>query len=469
MKRLLGDLTRTRLGLAGAFVATITAIIIITLFALSLAGFEGGPYFGMLAFLILPMIFVGGLLLIPAGLWLERRRVAHGGAARPPLPVLDLNDGHARNKLIWIAGLTVLNLMIVTVATFKGVHVMESPAFCGSCHTVMDPEFSAYSRSPHQRVRCVDCHIGPGASWFVKSKLSGAWQVVSVALDLYPRPIPTPVANLRPARDTCEQCHWPSKFLGDKLRVITHHDDDEASTARQTVLVMRVGGARGPGGQGIHLHVSPGVQVRYQSDPKREHIGAVEVTRPDGSRHLFQPKGAAAPKPADLGPESWRSMDCIDCHNRPTHQFRPAEYELDQALETGRIDRTLPFVRREGLKALKGDWPSQAAARAGIKEALLAFYGKERPEVLAGKKAAVEAAAAELSEAWSRNVWPQMKLGWGTYPSQLGHTEATGCFRCHDDQHVSADGRTISQDCNLCHTLLADGEVQPAILKELAP
>lgn len=466
MKRLITDLTRTRLGLLGALLATVTGLLIVTLLVLSLAGFEGGPYFGLLAFMLLPSLFVLGLLLIPAGAWLERRRIAAGGDPAPPLPVLDLNDVSARRKALWIAGLTVINVIVVAVATYKGVHAMESPAFCGSCHTVMDPEFSAYSRSPHQRVRCVECHIGPGASWFVKSKLSGSWQMVSVMLHLYPTPIPTPVENLRPARDTCEQCHWPSKFVGDRLKVVTHHDEDEASTPKKTVLVLKVGGLRAGGGQGIHHHVSPGVVVRYLADAKREVMGTVEVTGADGAKRVYLPKaGPTAP-----GPEGgWRTMDCIDCHNRPTHQFRGAEWELDQALEGGRIDRTLPFVRREAMKALTASYGSVEEARTGIAAALTGFYGKERPEVLATRRPAVEAAAKELAEAWARNVWPQMKITWGTYPSQLGHTATTGCFRCHDEEHATADGKALSQDCGLCHTLLADGEADPAILKQLAP
>jgi hypothetical protein len=466
LKLLLNDLTRTRLGLVGALFTTVTGVLILTLLALSLTGFEGGPYFGLLAFLVLPGAFVAGLLLIPAGAWLERRRVARGGQAA--LPVFDLNDRTVRHKALWIAGLTVVNVIIVAVATYHGVHAMESPAFCGSCHTVMDPEFSAYSRSPHQRVRCVECHIGPGASWFVKSKLSGAWQLVSVALHLYPSPIPTPVENLRPARDTCEQCHWPTKFVGDRLKIITHHEDDEVSTPRRTVLLLKVGGLRASGGQGIHHHVSPGVEVRYLADARREAIGTVEVQRSDGARKTYLPKGGAGPTAPGPG-VAWRTMDCIDCHNRPTHQFRSAEWEVDEAIETGRLDRSLGFVRREGLKALRGEYASPAEARAGILEALTAFYRREMPDVLAFRRAEVEEAAGVLAEAWARNVWPQMKIGWGTYPSQLGHVATAGCFRCHDEEHATAGGAALSQDCGLCHTLLAEGEAEPAILRQLAP
>ncbi len=464
VKWLITDLTRTRLGLLGALLTTVSGVLLLTLLGLSLAGFEGGPYFGLLAFMLLPGLFVLGLLLIPAGAWLERRRVARGGAPRPALPVLDFNAAPTRRKALWLAGLTVLNVIIVAAATYRAVHEMETPAFCGSCHSVMDPEFSAYARSPHQRVRCVECHIGPGASWFVKSKLSGSWQLVSVLFHLYPTPIPTPVENLRPARDTCEQCHWPTRFVGDRLKVLVHHDDDEASTARKTVLLLKVGGGRGGGG--IHHHVSPGVQIRFLSDPRRLVIGAVELTRADGSKRTYLPGKVPVSPGADA---TWRTMDCIDCHNRPTHQFRSAGWEVDEALDSGRIDRTLPFVRREGLKALTGSYGSAAEADRSIEAALTGYYEREHPQVLEARRPAVEAAVAALSAAWARNVWPQMKITWGTYPSLLGHVDATGCFRCHDETHASADGAVLSQDCGLCHTILADGETDPEILRQLAP
>jgi hypothetical protein len=329
----------------------------------------------------------------------------------------------------------------------------------------MDPEFTAYSRSPHSRVACVQCHIGPGAGWFVRSKLSGAWQVVSVTFDLYPRPIPTPVQNLRPSRDTCEQCHWPTRFVGDRLRVLTHYADDEASTPKKTVLLMHVGG--GEVGHGIHWHVSSGVRIRYEADPKRDKVQAVEVTHPDGKMDRYEAAHDDKDPPPDPSTLAWRTMDCVDCHNRPTHQFRPAELEVDTALDDGRIDRSLPFVKREALKAVTAQYPSRQAADEGIRTALSSFYEKQYPQVWAAKKDAVLAAAGTLADAWGRNVWPQMNIGWGTYPSELGHEQTEGCWRCHDESHATKDGKTISQDCETCHAVLADKEESPAILKQL--
>ncbi len=458
-------LVQTKLGLAGAMLTTASGFLIVLFFVLAMVGLEESPYLGILAYLVLPAIFLIGLLLIPIGIWRERRRQRREGPS--PLPVFDLNEPRTRSRVILFAALTAANVLILAAAGWKGAEVMDRSEFCGSCHEVMDPEYTAYTRSPHARVACVQCHIGPGASWFVKSKLSGAWQVVSVTFDLYPRPIPTPVENLRPSRDTCEQCHWPTKFVGDRLRVLTRFAEDEKSTPKKTVLLMHVGG--GDAGHGIHWHVSPGVSIRYLADPKRETVHTVEVTRPGGEveRYDLPPDEKAAP--VDPSKLAWRTMDCVDCHNRPTHQYRTATHEVDTALAEGRIDRSLPFVRREAMAAITAKYADRAAAEAGIRDALAGFYEKQHPEVWAAKRDQVLAAARVLAESWGYNVWPQMNIGWGTYPSLLGHEETTGCFRCHDETHATPSGKTISQDCETCHSMLADGEEDPEILKKLYP
>jgi nitrate/TMAO reductase-like tetraheme cytochrome c subunit len=456
-------ITRNGVSLTGAALTTAAAILFISLFVGESLGLGGGPYLGILTFVVFPAIFVLGLALIPVGIaWQRRsaRRAASRGEPASLLPVIDLNVGRTRTILLVFLAATLVNVVIIAVSTYKAVEVMDSTKFCGTaCHSVMAPEYTTYQRSPHSRVACVSCHIGPGAGWFVKSKLSGSWQLISVNLKLYPRPIPTPVHNLRPARDTCEQCHWPSKFVGDRLKVITHFQDDEANSAQKTVLLLRVGGLVGRASKGIHWHVDPGVQIRYLADEKRETIGTIELTRPDGTMTTFVKPGA--PKEG-----IWRTMDCIDCHNRPSHIYRTAEDEVDRAMADGRIDPALPFIHREGLKALHADYPSQDVAREKIAATLGEFYAKERPDT---DNAKVAAAATALSDIFSTNVYPSMNIKWGTYPSHLGHTSSPGCFRCHDGEHEGPAGATITQDCEVCHTVLAMEEPDPEILKTLAP
>jgi len=466
-------LTRNWISLLGAALAAASGVLILVLFGIGFIGFHGGPYSGILTYLVLPGFFVTGLAMIPIGAWFERRRIRKmigRGEPAPAFPVIDLNRDAVRRSVLALLSVSVLNVAILALATYKGVEVMDSVGFCGStCHSVMSPEYTTYQRSPHARVMCVSCHIGPGADWFVKSKLAGSWQLVSVTFRLYDRPIPVPVHNLRPARETCEQCHWPAKFVGDRLKVVTRYDADEKNTEKKTVLLLKVGGVQGRGAQGIHWHVDPGIQLRYRADETRQTIYEVELKAVDGSLRRFVSEGAGD---GDAGAEKqpeWRVMDCIDCHNRPSHVFRLAGNEIDSALQQGKIDRSLPFVKREGLKALEQDYASHEEARIRIPEQIRSFYKKLDPALYASKAASVEAAAQTLAELYCVNVFPSMNIRWGNYANHIGHQDFPGCFRCHDDAHKTADGETISQDCTICHTLLAIEEESPQILNQLNP
>jgi hypothetical protein len=463
-------MTRNPISLLGAAITTASALVILSLVAVDVVGYHENPYMGILAFVILPGLFLFGLALIPIGTYRERRaerKAAERGEERHPnFPVIDLNSGKTRKAALLFVALTGANLVILATATYKGVEVMDSTAFCGTtCHTVMIPEYTAYMRSPHARVNCVACHIGPGANWFVKSKLSGAWQLVSVALDLFPRPIPTPIHNLRPARDTCEQCHWPTKFVGDKLRVETRYQEDEENTETKTVLLLRVGGIQGRESHGIHWHVDPSHQIRYRSDPTRETIYDVELTDADGTVTLFrngQPEEGAEHA-------EWRTMDCVDCHNRPTHVYRAPGEELDAAIQEGAIASELPYVRREGRKLLQAEYASHEEARSGIQSGLAAFYQQDYPEVASAMSAEIGSAAEAIGNIYASNVFPVMNVGWDTYPDHIGHEQSSGCFRCHNDEHESDDGQLISQDCDTCHSLLAMEEESPEVLEMLSP
>ena len=235
---------------------------------------------------------------------------------------------------------------------------------------------------------------------------------------------------------------------------------------------MKVGGLRGRESYGIHWHVDPGVQIRYRSDESRMNIYDVELSQADGTVKLFQPP--------DMPPEEergeWRIMDCVDCHNRPTHIYRSPSEELDHALGTDRIDSKLPFVKREGVRLLEeADYPSHDAAQAGLAASLEGFYRENFPEVLSEQSEAVATAGQKLGEIYSRNIFPHMKVTWDTYPDHRGHPplevreDAPGCFRCHNRRHRTADREIISRNCSLCHSVLADREVDPEILRLLNP
>ena len=447
-------LLRNGISMTGMAVVSLTAVLFLGLFVGELFGLHANPYVGILFFLVLPAFFILGLILIPVGLWRERRRVAAGRPLRTGWPRIDLNDPVLRRTILSIVALTLVNLVIVSLAAYRGIEFMDSTAFCGEvCHEVMEPEYLAYQDGPHSRVSCVRCHIGPGAPFFVKAKIDGTRQVFAVLMNSHARPIPAPVHTLRPAREVCEQCHWPEKFHGDKVLVKREYADDEAVTETSTTLGIHVGGGSEKLGvaTGIHWHMNIANEVDYISlDPKRETIGYVRVKDRTGAVREYYKDGVTE---GQLRNGERRRMDCVDCHNRPAHRFAPTpERAIDEALASSAMPRTLPFVRREALAALKGEYPDRASAEQQIATRMTAFYRSLPGDLMRTRTADVERAVAATQAAFYRNVFPRMKVSWGAYPNNIGHTDSPGCFRCHDEEHKTREGRAIGQDCTLCHT-----------------
>jgi nitrate/TMAO reductase-like tetraheme cytochrome c subunit len=447
-------LIRNGISIAGIVIATATAVLFLGLFVGELFGLHAHPYIGIVFFLVIPAFFILGLSLIPVGIWRERRRLAAGGVARTGWPRIDLNDPVLRRTIFIVLVLTIVNVIIVSLAAYRGIEFMDSTAFCGEvCHEVMEPEYMAYQDGPHSRVSCVRCHIGPGAPFFVKAKIDGTRQVLAVLMDSHARPIPAPVHTLRPAREVCEQCHWPEKFHGDKVVVKREYADDEGVSETTTTLGIHVGGGSEKLGvaTGIHWHMNIANEVDYIAlDPKRETIGYVKVKDRTGAvREYF----AAGVTEGQLRNGELRRMDCVDCHNRPAHRFAPTpERAIDEAIASNALPRSLPFARREALAALKGDYPDRATAEREIATKMTAFYRSLPADLMRTRTQEVERAVAATQAAFYKNVFPKMKVTWGSYPNNIGHLDSPGCFRCHDDEHKTKDGRAIGQDCALCHT-----------------
>ena len=457
MFRAFQSLFQNWISIAGAVVTSTAALLFITLFLFELFGYHSNPYIGIVFFLIVPAIFLLGLLMIPIGIWNERRRRRAGlPPSHPHWPRIDLNNPHTRHVALAVLLLTIVNVLVVSLAAYKSVEEMDSVGFCGQvCHEVMEPEFVAYQDGPHARVACVQCHIGPGAPWFVRSKVDGIRQVFAVLMDSHSRPIDSPVRNLRPAREVCEQCHWPEKFHGDKVDVIREYGDDEANSETVTTLQIHVGGGSQRLGiaTGIHWHMNVANEVEYVAlDDKRQEIGYVRVRDRMGEVREYFAEGVTKDQ---IARGERRLMDCMDCHNRPSHPFSPsAERAVDDAMAIGEIPRTLPFARREAVAAVKQTYPDQQAALDAIAAQLRSFYRDHYKDTYDTRRMDVERAVRATQTVYRRNVFPSMKVGWGTYPTNIGHITFPGCFRCHDENHKTADGRTISQDCELCHKFL---------------
>ena len=446
---------RNTISLTGVVLATLGAVLFLTVFLADLFGMHTNPYIGIVFFLVLPGIFLFGLALIPFGAWIDRRRRHQARLGATHWPRFDLNDPTQRRGAVIFLALTLANVVIVSLAAYRGIEYMDSVQFCGQvCHTVMQPEFTAYQDGAHSRVACVQCHIGAGASWFAKSKISGTRQVLAVTFHTYSTPIPSPVQDLRPARDTCEQCHWPEKFHGDKIVRVYEYGEDEKNSESVTTLQVHVGGGSERLGiaQGIHWHMNVANEVEYiATDDKRQVIPWVRVRDRNGNVREYTADGA---KPEDLQKGERRRMDCMDCHNRPSHPMASTpERAVNALIARGDIPKTLPFVRRETVKALKASYPSQDAAEQGISRALRDFYRAQYPDSYMSQRQEVERAVQAAAGIYRRNVFPGMNVQFGTYPNNIGHMDFPGCFRCHDDSHKSADGKKIGQDCETCHSI----------------
>jgi NapC/NirT cytochrome c family, N-terminal region len=455
-------LSNNWISLIGVVVVTMATVTWLVFLPITLRGGISHPYFGMLVYLILPGVFIGGLLLIPLGIWWNRRQRTQRGLMPPAFPPLDPRNPELKKLAGFIVITTFLNIVIASQFTYSAVGYMDTTRFCGqTCHTVMKPEFTAHERSPHSKVECVSCHIGPGAGWFVRSKLSGTGQLIAVALNNYPRPIPVPVRNLRPARETCETCHWPQKFDEDRLRDIGGFGLDEQNTLTHTVLMLHLGG--GSSRMGIHgRHLGAGTMVRYfASDEKRETIPYVEYTTA-GQTTVYAAQGTNKPDESKM-----RTMDCIDCHNRPTHIYLMPDRAMDEALLNNEFSRTLPFIKKQGVEILKANYSTTQEAQAKIPAAVSAYYQKTYPQIYEERRGEVDQAAKGVLAVFERNVFPEMKVNWGTYSNNIGHTDFPGCFRCHDEAHTASSGKAITQDCEACHNVLASDEKSPKILVDL--
>jgi hypothetical protein len=455
--------------LTGAVVTTSAALTTIAFwfYEIFLPG-PPHPYIGILVFLILPAIFVLGLLLIPLGIWLRRRSLRRSGQLPAVFPAIDLRLPVVRRTLEWVVVATGINLFIIGTASYRSVEYLDSTNFCGTTCHVMLPENTAYHLSPHAHVACVDCHIGPGLPGMVRAKVNGLRQVYMVATHMYPRPIPSPVKDLRPASQTCEQCHWTGRFAGDKLLVRTSYTEDEKNTPQTDVVMLKVGGSNGQGATGIHgHHLADAARIRYIStDPQRQTIPAVYYVDDQGKTTEFLSTDAK-PTKEQLDRGEHRVMDCLDCHNRPAHASETPESAVDKQMSIGRISSDLPYIRKKAVDVLKVNYTTREVAEQSITSEITKFYQSNYPAIDRARGAAVKQAGEEVANIYLRNIFPYMRVTWGTHPNNLGHNDSPGCFRCHDGNHTSAAGQTITNDCSACHQILASGEENPKILTDL--
>lgn len=443
------------LSLFGAWLVTSAAICWILALPAQVRGHVTNPYIGILLFVILPLIFLSGLALIPIGVYFSRRKLRQSLA-----DVVEDRRTSIRRFAIFLAVTTVFNVLIGSQLTYRSVEHMETTQFCGaSCH-VMNPQFAAYQSAFHSRVLCVDCHVAPGATGWLQSKLSGTRQLMAVAFNNYPRPVEPALKSNRlvPSSETCEHCHSTNSGATVRIRVIPSFKDDELNSPSHTVLSIDPAG--------IHrAHFGAGVHIRYApTNSSRETIPWVESANGTKGAKTYVAAGAKLDEIVKLPKYD---MQCVDCHNRPAHTFELPERAVNHAIANGGIAASLPYVRKQSLQLLEHEYRNEAEAAARINDELRRYYRSAYPALLSTRAADIDRAARTLASIYARNVFPDIKVTWGTYPNHLGHTDFPGCFRCHDESHTATDTKTITQDCNVCHQLIAVDEASPGILKTL--
>ncbi|MGA9120729.1 MAG: NapC/NirT family cytochrome c [Bacteroidota bacterium] len=461
MKRRLPDAFYNPLSIGGAILSGVSFLTIVFLTVVDQVEARPPAYIGIISYVILPIPLLFGLFVVAMGVVRERRRVRRGKAASRLQYSLDLTSPRQRSAVLLIATTAAILLLFSSYGSYRAFEWTESVQFCGTtCHTVMEPEYTAYQHSPHARVKCVDCHVGSGASWYVRSKLSGAYQVYAVLANVYPRPIPTPIHNPRPAQETCEQCHWPSHFSGDKEIVNTYFRSDDKNTRWTIALLMKIGGGNTEVGQGrgIHWHMNIANEITFvATDSLRQNIPWVRMrNRTTGEEMEYTAKDAGLSE-EEIQKLPKNTMDCIDCHNRPSHVYRPPVRIVDELLATNQMSPSIPGIRAIAVNALVQPFTTAAAATDSIPIVVQAALSDKLGTIPDTLRPLIASASTALVGEYHRNFFPYMHADWRSYPNNIGHMTDLGCFRCHDGNHVSSTGKVIPKDCNTCHTILYQG------------
>ena len=465
-------LFRNYISFVGALIVAASLASIILLFLLELTRAADNPYLGIITYIILPGFLILGLVIIAAGMLVERRRRRRWPESEiAAYPKIDLNDSRQRRIALSLVAVSFIFIFMSAFGSYRAYDYSESVEFCGkTCHTVMKPEFVAFKAASHARIRCVDCHVGSGAQSYARSKLNGARQLYSLVLNQYSKPINTPVHNMRPASETCEQCHWPSKFYGAQLKTFNHYAYDEQNSLRQTRMLINVGGGNPDSGPvaGIHWHMNLANEVSYiATDSHRQVIPWISVKDRQGNVTEYYDRTRPL-SPEQVSQSEKRRMDCIDCHNRPAHVYLPPDVALDQSFAAGRLDPSLPYLKRQAVESLNKPYATEDEAVKAIATSLDAFYRTNYGEVYRQKGDAVKGAIAETQRIYTTYFFPEMRTNWETHPNNIGHLYSSGCFRCHDGEHVSNTGKLIPNNCNICHTVLSDSARPSTVLKTLS-
>ena len=462
-------LFRNYISFVGGVIAAGSLVSIVLLVLLDFLRTAENPYRDLITFILLPAFLILGIVIILIGVILERRRRRlKPDSDIAPFPKIDLNDTRQRRIAVSLLAIAFIFVFMSAFGSYRAYEYSESVEFCGkTCHSVMKPEFVAFHATSHAKIKCVDCHVGSGAQSYVRAKLNGARQLYSLAFNTYSKPIATPVHNMRSANETCGHCHWSEKFHGAQLKTFNHYAYDEQNSLRQTRMLINVGGGSPETGPvaGIHWHMNLANEVTFiASDARRQVIPWISVKDRQGNVVEYYDRSRPL-TPEQIATLEKRKMDCIDCHNRPTHVFLPPDQAIDQLFAAGRIDPSLPYLKREAVAALTHTYATEDEGVKGIATRLDNFYRTNYNQAYSQKPELVKNAIGETQRVFRTYFFPEMKTNWESHPNNIGHLYSSGCFRCHDGEHVSNTGKVISNDCNVCHTVLSDSARPATVIK----
>jgi len=449
-----GRLSRLRnwLSMSGAVLSISAFFAFVLLFAVDLFAAHGNPYMGILAYVVAPTFLILGLGIVLLGYILETRRVRRGLSDDDSHLILHVNLARKRDRrlLVGFVGGSLGFIFLTALGSYQTYHLTEENSFCGeTCHLPMDPQFKAYQHSAHARVACVSCHVGPGAGNYIRTKVSGIRQLYHTILGDFNRPIRLHNVNQRPAQETCQSCHWSQKHTGDLQKTYKHFLSDETNTPFTVQMVLKVGGSdpvHGPV-EGIHSHMNVSNKIEFiATDDDRAKIPWVRVTDTNGKVTEYRTEDFKD----DISKYPIRNMDCMDCHNRPSHKYMTPNAAVDQSIANGRIDSTIPWAKAKVVKALVPPYATREEAEQKIESYLRGEYKDDKR---------VDALIAEAKAIYKVNFFPEMKADWRVHPDHIGHKDTAGCFRCHDGKHKAMDGKSSikGSDCTACHIIVAQG------------
>ena len=442
---------RNWISLVGFLVATASFIAFALLLCVDLFFHHGNPYTGIFAYMVAPTCVFLGIGLVVAGFLLELRQ-EHRAKPGALAAMMAINLSRDRDrKVLAVFGIVSVGLLFLTaLGGVRAYNYTESEEFCGqACHTSMEPQHVTSLKSPHSKVECASCHVGPGAEACVRTKINGLRQLYHTVCNNVERPILLKDSDHPPAQKICEQCHSPLKYSPPLDLTLRHFLPDEQNTPFSVRLQLNIGGgdpANGPV-SGIHWHMNPANKIEFVSpDYTKTTIPWIRVTSAKGVVTEFRsPNFKEEPAKYPI-----RTMNCMDCHNRPAHQFQTPNDSVDQALANGLLDPKIPNLKAKVVEALTAPYADKPEALKKI-DAFLRDAYPDRPDV--------GAIVARAQAIYSSNFFPEMKVDWRVHPDQNGHKDSNGCFRCHDSLHKASDGKTKMKgsDCNSCHVILSQG------------